>query len=115
MGRVEISGVTSARSAARAQARVRDEWRATHALGVANEPRHAITAKLAGFSFRRATTQEIARKHSFSLRTTNWISAPLCNDAADKLYRRAIKISTFCTLLLLYFMETLLSRTCIRR
>lgn len=55
---------------------------------VANELRHAIAANLAGFSFRRAYSQEIARKHTFSMRTTNWISTPLCNDAADKLYWR---------------------------
>lgn len=69
----------------------RAEWCrdvASLTLVAVNEPQHAMHAvKLAGFSFRWSHAQEIARKRSFSLRTTNWISTPLCNDAGDKLYR----------------------------
>lgn len=53
----------------------------------ANDPKHArLATKLAGFSFRWSHAEEITRKRSFSSRTPNWISTPLCNYAGDKLY-----------------------------
>lgn len=80
-----------------------------------NEPRHAIAANLAGFSFRRPARRKSRENTLFqcALRTGSphlYVTTPLTSFTGG-----AIKISTFCALLLLYFMETLLWRTCIRR
>lgn len=83
--------------------------------GVANDARHAIAANQRGFPSVNPALRK-SRENTFfqcALRTGSprlYVTSPLTSFTGT-----AIKISTFCTLLLLYFMETLLSRTCIRR